>query len=116
MDRDFAPSFRLAACPACSSLVDAVRPVWRLAKNVSITRGKKHWALVGCAHVATIAKPEKLFADPDEIALVEGAWKHAAEILFAEKTEGWSVLRVEQFRRELADENVLPGTTGNLRL
>lgn len=116
MPEEFQPSFRLPACPACSSVVNAERPIWRLARNLSIAKGVKHWTLSGCKHAAEVAKPEKIHSDPDEIALVEEAWKHATEAMFEAKTAGWPVLQVEKFRRELDDENTLPGSTGRLRL
>lgn len=113
-DDDFQPSFRLPACPTCSSLAHAERPIWRLARNLSRSKGVKHWALSGCKHAADVSKPEKLLTDPDEILLVEEAWRHACEAMFEAKVVGWAPVTVDRFRRELNDQNSIPGTTERL--
>ena len=112
----FEPSFRLPACPACSTMAALERPYWRLAANVTRARGVKCYTGVGCRHAAEIFSPGKIWDDLDIMQLVEESWAARVEKLFVEKTADWPVLQVDRFRRELGDKTTLRGATDSLDL
>lgn len=112
---DFAPSFLLPPCPACSTHSTVERPFWKMARHTTRSSGRQTWALVGCAHVAEVSPPGKLHDDPELIALVEDAWSHHAHGLFDEKVAGWSAKARDDFRRNLNGRAPLaPGDAGAL--
>lgn len=112
----FEPSFRLPACPACSTMASLERPYWRLAANVTRARGVKCYTGVGCRHAAEIFTPGKIWDDSEIMQLVEESWAARVEKLFSEKTNGWPVLQIDRFRRELGDRTTLRGATESLEL
>jgi hypothetical protein len=101
MSADFVPNFQLPPCPACSSHSSIVRPCWRLAKNTTRSTGNRTWTFVGCEHAAEVSGIDKLYSDPELIAIVEGAWAHLAGQLFDEKVVGMSPKARDDFRRNL---------------
>ncbi len=112
----FTPSFRLPACPACSTMAALERPYWRLASNVTRARGVNCYTAVACRHAAEVFTTGKLWDDPEIMQLVEESWAARVEKLFAEKTANWPVLQVDRFRRELGDKATLRGSTESLAL
>lgn len=111
------PTFTLAACPMCSSIMTLERPFWRSAKNTSAARGRPCYILVGCAHAVPPGKAEKIRDNEEEIALVEENWTLEAAALLEARIEGWSPAAQDRFRRELLCETShLPGATSPLNL
>lgn len=97
------PTFSLPPCPACSSLAVQERPFWRYAHNTSRARGRSCYTLTGCAHAAEVSAPSKIRDDPEEWAIVEGAWGDLAERLLAERTARWTEAERARFQAALAD-------------
>jgi len=114
MSSDFAPTFQLAACPACSSLVAIDRPFWRLARNTSAARHARVWSVSGCEHAVEVFGLGKLYDDQEIATLAEEAWTARVDQLFAVKVERWPELAVDKFKRELAGRNHLRGMTERL--
>lgn len=92
------PSFSLAACPICSSLVETVRPRWWFAANTSRKRGYNCYSFFGCKHTDSTFTPME---SPKEWAEAEKAWSDKTARLFAERTASWPPDAVERLRLAL---------------
>lgn len=105
------PTWRLPACPVCSSIVTVERPIWRLARHHSRHEGRKFYTFTGCKHAGEISTPGHHYDDPELIACVEDAWERRVAQLFEAKVKGWSAKAIDDFRRNLNDQHSIPGTT-----
>jgi hypothetical protein len=112
------PTFRLPACPACSTVLTVERPFWRLAAHSTRARtdGGKNYICSGCKHAMETFGAGRIYTDPEVISLVEEAWADKVAMLFEDRTQGWPVNMIDKFRRELGDKLTIPGTTDPLPL
>ena len=99
-----APSYHLSACPMCSSLTAITRPVWRLARHCTASRGHNCYMLVGCQHVAEVADLRRVIDDAEEWERAESAWAKRADQLLTARIGKWSAHAQDGFRRALADQ------------
>lgn len=115
---DDEPTFRLPACPACSTVVSVERPFWRLAAHSTRARkdGGKSWIATGCKHAAATFTAGKIYDDIEVIRMVEEVWAAEAAVLFEERVKGWPAVTVDKFRRELGDKTTIIGATDSLDL
>lgn len=111
-----APSLFLPACPKCSNVFHATRPMWRLARHTTAKERRAVYIFAGCEHAQPFSPTSRLVREEEEWKAVEDAWIHAAGQIFAAVTEGWSERSIDAFRRGLEGMSALPGATDPLPL